>query len=462
MLLCSLTAMAQRGKADIKIKVDGIAATGAAKLIGWYGENQYLADTTLLAADGYYHFTRDTGYLEGFYYLLLPDKSSFQMLIDTDQSFTITTGGGQNNYAQNMKVDGALDNELLYEGFRQQAAMEPRFAALSEELKKYQRGTPDYERVRVQQDKLLDERDAPIKELQTKYPTALYTKFKIAGQNPRLTTPLKPNGDLDTAVQVFRFRDEFWNGVDFNYGRLMHTPVYFNKLKKYILDLTPQQPDSIIKYADIIVDKSLANRDLFKFTLNWIALKYKPGNSTLMDCDAVYSHLILKYWTTELAWWSNPDEIKSLRQSAKQMQGSLLGKVGQEVVARDITGKYRSTKEVTEPYMIVYIYSPNCSHCQEQTPELVKFAKKYAGTVGVFSIVTNTTDEEWDAYRKKVGITWPDVNDPSGDESKWPLKYHVDNTPEVYVLNKERVFIAKNLNVEQLEEVINRELQKGK
>ncbi len=452
-------ANAQRPAADIRIKVDG-SGTGAAKLVGWYGENQYLSDTADLSTDGYYHFKRDTGYLRGFYYMLMPDKTSFQMLVDDDQSFSMTTSGGQAGYIKAMVVEGSLDNELLYSNLRNQIELEPQFNTIAEELKKTTKGSEAYIKWKGEQDRLIEQRDKQLLETKAKYPNALYTKFKLAGQNPKTTEPRKPNGDLDTAAQLQAFVMQFWDGFDFKDGRLVATPVFFNKMKKYILDFTPQTPDSIIKYSQILIDQTLVNKDVFKFALNWIALKYKPGSSTLMDCDAVYSFLILKYWTPELAFWSKEEEIKSLRQTAKQMQGSLLGKVGQEVRAKDRFGNFRSTAEITEPIMIVYIYSPNCSHCQEQTPVLTKLAKEYTGKVGVYSIVTSTTPEEWAAYANKVGYTWPDVYDPQGDDSKWPLKYHVDNTPEIYVLNKERVFVGKNLHADQLQEVIDRELLK--
>jgi hypothetical protein len=35
----------------------------------------------------------------------------------------------------------------------------------------------------------------------------------------------------------------------------------------------------------------------------------------------------------------------------------------------------------------------------------------------------------------------------------------VDNTPELYVLNKDRTIVAKNLKAEQLETIFNRELK---
>jgi hypothetical protein len=41
-------------------------------------------------------------------------------------------------------------------------------------------------------------------------------------------------------------------------------------------------------------------------------------------------------------------------------------------------------------------------------------------------------------------------------------KYYVDITPELYILNKDRIIVAKNLHADQLESVFEKELKKLK
>ena len=58
------------------------------------------------------------------------------------------------------------------------------------------------------------------------------------------------------------------------------------KLKTFFDRIVAQQPDSIIKYADMVTRRSMANDSLFKFTANWIGVKYKEPS--FMGADAVY------------------------------------------------------------------------------------------------------------------------------------------------------------------------------
>ena len=106
------------------------------------------------------------------------------------------------------------------------------------------------------------------------------------------------------------------------------------------------------------------------------------------------------------------------------------------------------------------MFNPDCEHCQEQSPKLVQFYREWKNKgVEVFGIGVDTNTEEWRAYLKKTGMdAWPNVFDPTNKAIYG--KYFVDITPELYVLNPDRTIIAKNLKVNQIAEVIERDMEK--
>ena len=53
-------------------------------------------------------------------------------------------------------------------------------------------------------------------------------------------------------------------------------------------------------------------------------------------------------------------------------------------------------------------------------------------------------------------MDWINVHDPSNRSIY--AKYYVDKTPEVYVLNPERTIIGKNLKVEQIQTIIDKDM----
>ena len=314
-----------------------------------------------------------------------------------------------------------------------------------------------YKKYEAERDALIDDRLKHIAWFANKHPGSFFTKFKLAGQNPQLTYPKKPDGTLDTVRQVYNYRNQFWDGVDFADERLLRTPVIYNKMKRFMGELTDQKTDSLIKYADIIVEKSKTNKEMFKYVVNFIALKYQKP--TIMGLEAVYVHMVDKYFTHELAFWSDEHEINGLRRQVDEMKPSLLGQVGQDVRAKDVNGQYKSLYDLKSPVLLVFIYSTTCEHCQKEAPELSKLYREWHPKgVDFYGICADADLDAWKAFVKQHGMQFTNVIDPNY-ESQYYKKYHIDITPEMYVLDKNRIIVGKNLKAEQLPKIFEKHLK---
>jgi len=452
----SITAAADSAFFDVTI--EGIPA-GKVRLVGTYGDQNYLADSATADANGHFILRRQKPLQPGFYYFLLPGQGNFSILIDQDQQMTLRANRA--DIPGTMQVKGSLNTELLYRNFKFQSAQEPELNQLSQTLKNAQPNSPEFQKAKVRQTQLVEERKAHLDEIYKTHPDAFFTKFKIAGQNPDWPEFRKPNGDLDTLQNLLYYREHFWDGVDFTDNRMLNTPVIFNKLRRYITELTPQNPDSIIKVADPLVARMLPYKPYFQFFVNWIGLNYENGKTKVMDGEAVYVHMIDKFVTPELADWDTPENIGKLRKKVDEMKASLMGRKGPDVRAQDVNGQYKSIYEMTAPIIVVFMFSPDCEHCQEQAPEIQRIYEKWKGKgVDFYGISVNTTDAEWRAFVKKQGFTFTNVFDPTNRAIYG--KYYVDITPELYILNKDRTIVAKNLVAGQLETMFEKELKKLK
>lgn len=439
----------------IDVTIEGLSA-GTVRLVGTYGDQNYLADSCTADASGHFVLRREKPLLPGFYYFLLPGQKNFSILVDQDQRMTLRAK--VTDIAGTMEVSGCLNTELLYRNFRFQSEQEPQLNAIGQILRGASPASEEYPRAKALQTQLLAERQAHLDEIFKKHPNAFFTKFKIAGQNPEWPDFHKPNGDVDTMANLLYYREHFWDGVDFTDDRLLSTPVISNKLRRYITELTPQRPDSIISVADPFVQRMLPYKEYFKFIVNWIGLNYENGKTKVMDGEAVYVHMIDKYITLENAFWDTPENIERLRRKVDEMKASLLGRKGPDVRAQDINGVSKSIYEMTAPVIVVFMFSPDCEHCQEQAPEIQRLYEKWKNRgVDFYGIAVNTTDEEWRKFIKKTGFTFTNVYDPTNRAIY--AKYYVDITPELYVLNKDRIIVAKNLVAGQLESVFEKELK---
>ena len=443
-------------KPDITVQVEGLNS-GYAFLIGVFQEQNYKADSAQINASGIANFKADAPYFPGLFYVTLPNGANFQMLVSTDQTFSLKTNAA--NLYGAMQVEGNLDNELLYQTVKFEDTQRPLFQANAQKMLGVAPGTEGYRQLKAEQDKLLDDRAAYLDKIFKEHPDALFTKFKKAGQNPDVRDAISPTGIIDTTRYSYLFRTRFWNDVDFNDERLLYTPVIGNKLKRYINELTIQNPDSIIQSAYFLVDRVLDKPEYFKYFANYVVLNYDPKTSSLMDPQAVFVNMIEKYFTYDRAFWSDSVEVFGLQQRAYEMSASLTGKKGPDVTANDPSGQPRTIYEMKSPYIIIYMWNPDCEHCAVQTPQLVRNypAWKSQG-IDVYGIAVNTEDAKWRNTIKKYGMPWVNVFDKTNKSIYG--KYYVDNTPEIYVLNPDRTIIGKNLQVDQIMTVIERDRQK--
>ena len=435
---------------NIEVQINNLPA-GTVYLIGFLNEQQYGADSASVSPNGKFQFIRQEPYPSGFYYVYLPNKNAFQILLDEDQTLSVTADA--NNLLGTLKVSGNVDTELLAQNLAYEKQHQDKINPIIQGIKNPS-GNNNVPALTAQRDKLIAERKAHLNGVFQQHPNSFFTKFKSAGQNPELKTHLKnPDGTPNDPLQVYFYRTEFWDNVDFNDERLLNTPVIINKLKRYITQLTVQHPDSIKKSTDQLIAKVANHPKYFQFFSNWITLNYEPTKTSLMDAEAVYVHMIQKYFTYDKAFWSDSANIYALQLRAEEMQASLVGNIAPNVSAVDINGQPRSINDLKTPYVIVYLYNPDCEHCQEETPKLVQFLQQNNKQLAIFAIAIDTDEAKWKNFvqRNKMNNF---INVFDATNRSIYKKYYVDNTPEVYLLNPQREIIGKNLKVDQISEII--------
>lgn len=426
---------------------------GKSYLIASIAGGNFRVDSSMVSG-GKLEFKNDEGLPQGIYFVSMPTEGFVQMILGEDQKFKMSFD--VNDVVYSMNVSGSKENELLYTNLQYEDGYNPRYQNITGQMNAIQdKNSSQYKALLQQRNALEDERRTHLDKLFKGNEDLLFVKFKKAGQNPKIRE------DVPDEDKVYFYRKEFWDNVDFSDQRLLRTPVITNKLKRYLKEITPQVPDSINKYASMVVDKVLAYPEYFKYIANWVAIEYEPTKTTLMDAEAVFVHMVQNYFTRERAFWSDSMEVYALQQRAGEMAQSLVGLKGPDVMSKDPDGKTRSIYELDEDYIVVYMYNPTCEHCMKETPELVKWynKRKNEESIAVFAIAIDTDHDEWSNYvREKNMNVFTNVFDPTNKSIY--AKYYVNITPELYLLNKDRTIIAKNLKVFQIDTMIERDKQK--
>jgi thiol-disulfide isomerase/thioredoxin len=457
-LLVGLHARAET-PVDLHFEVPGMP-DGYCRIIGMVGGNNYLADS-FPAKGGKAVYTSEKLLDAGLFYLVFPDQQTyFQFLLDKDQQFTMRSD--LSDLTANMQVIGSEDNQLFYENLRYETKYRKQFDSVDQLIKANQLYKPDLAKQEALRDQLLKDRKSYIESLGKEHPNSFFTHFKLAGQNPDLQYPKKSDGTLDTIRQTILYRDAYWNNTNIADERLLRTPVIVNKLKTYITQLVSQRPDSVIKYMVPLIEKAKSNAECFKFVVNWLAIQYEKP--TTMGGEKILVYLVDNYYTDAYAqpWFTeNPYELVKIRLRADNMRPSLLGKTGQDLKAKNLAGIYENAYAMKAPVKIIMFYSPECEHCQKEAPEVAELLRKWKGKVDVFAFCVDKDENKWREFVAKYHTeAFHNVIDPQL-ESLYYKKYHIDITPEIYVLDPNHTIVAKDLHPNQLEPVFEEILEKA-
>ncbi len=459
MMLFTAYTFADKPKYLIKATIHGLKDT-ICFLGNYYGDKQYIKDTAKVDSKGNCEFKGDEKLPGGIYLVVVPSKRYFELIIDNEQTFSVETD--TSDFVGKMKIKGSVDNQMFYDYLRfvdkEQKEAEP-LRALLKKVKNNKDSTKQL------QDKLaVIDKDVQNYKLDfiVKHPDSFQAKVFNASREPDIPeAPLLPNGKKDSSFAYKYYKQHFFDYIDLTDDRLLRTPVFHNKLKQYITTVVVQYPDSIIKEADTLVAKTKGNKEMFKYVV-WYVTNWSES-SNIMGFDAIFVHMVEKYYNTNQAYWVTPTNLEKMTNRAKVLKGLLLGGKIPNVTMQDTSNVYVTLYNVQAKYTILYFWDPTCGHCQKETPKLRSMydsLKALKRNVEVYAVCADPNlKKEWKKYIIEHKLDWINVMDAQ-NVTGFHTTYDIFSTPVIYLLDENKIILAKRLSVEQLKEFLDRLFKK--
>jgi peroxiredoxin len=213
-----------------------------------------------------------------------------------------------------------------------------------------------------------------------------------------------------------------------------------------------QIPDSLIQACDEVVPRTKPNRELFQFTVGYLAQFYE--SSKIMGMESVFVHLADKYFLTGEATWLTEANLKKIRERVMRLKPNLIGKLAPELLLTDSAGTKVSIRKINADYTILYFWSYDCGHCKKETPHYLDLYHKYKNKdVKFVGISTKLERDKWLNYIKEHQLDWYNLYDPTGQTRMHEL-YDIYSTPTIFLLDKDKKIIAKRINYEQIDMIL--------
>jgi thiol-disulfide isomerase/thioredoxin len=451
------TILAQKSDtAGYEIKVKLTDYTSDTLYMGYQmGGQTYLNDTALLdTKSGFFTFKKDKKLTAGVYLVVVAAKDNyFQIMVnEKEQHFWVTTSTALPYNEATMK--GSKDNELFYNYMK----------FLSSKRKDAEAASAMKARDSIGALKKFEDLDKEVKayqwDLAKKNPTsvsAVLIKSAIEIEMPKFEQ--YKDADAKQLAQYYYYKQHCFDNFELGNPALLRTPVLQTRVDYYIDKLTPQHPDSVFESCDRILDAMKPAKETFQFYFVQFLNKYAKSN--LVGFDAIYVKLAKKYIETGFTdSFLEKENKEKILQNANKLEPILIGKKAPEIKTFKEDNSMVTLSEIKAKYTVLFFFAPDCGHCQKQSPALVDFFKTVKAKnwdVKVAAVCTyvgpDKMPECWKYVKEKGFDDFINTIDPYMI-SRYKTLYNVETTPQIFVLDENKIIRSKSIEAKQLEEVI--------
>ncbi len=442
--------------ADYQITVHLKGISGGESYLAYHlGNRQYLLDTAYVNQQGMAVFEGKEALKPGVYLIVLADERNFEILIDQSAHFTVS--GDPTDFVSTAVFEGSPENVAFYGYLNFIREKSQKRNQIQQQLNVQQ--TPPEKRVGLEKE--LQQLDMVVRQRQDEIIAAsgngLLAQILRAQRDPELPDPPQHadgSHDRETMYQIYKSR--YFDNIDFEDGRILRSPVYHSRLRVFFNNVMMQHPDSIILEADRLLERSLANKDMFQYTL-WYITNFAEA-SQVMGMDKVFVHMIENYYLTDKVDWVDPEGKNRLRQRAEALKPLLIGNIAPDLVLYDQQANAVRIHDIEADFLVMYFWDSECAFCRQAAPKLIE-AYEALRPYGVrfLAINTETSPVKWQNSLVTYPESWVHVNDPE-NKSGFRETYDIYSIPTIFILDSEKKIVAKKLPAEHIEQFIRQEL----
>jgi peroxiredoxin len=434
---------------DISVTLSGLADS-TIYLAYHLGDRQYLKDTIILDKTGHGQLKGSQSMPEGIYMIVLPGKKYFEVLISDDQYFSLTCSYA--DYIKTLKFTGSAENSAFIDYQRKWVKMQETMGGIYERMQKNKQNSDSLKvlgQLRDNQEKKMKAYLDEVIESNKGSLLALLVRSIKPVDVPEFKIPSYiANQDSVRRIRTYLYnKDHYFDNINLTDERILRTPILQAKLENFFKNVVIQLADSINLEIDRLMAKC-TNIKVYQFVAGYLFNHFRE--SDIMGHDAVIVKLADDIYLSGKADWTTKEWRDNLSKEVDRIRPNLIGVKAHDLVMNSYNGVWVSLYDLKKDFIVLYFWEPNCSHCQEATPKLKEWYDKVKNQgIEVFTVCTQPDRAKWEKYIVDNKLTWINGWDPQR-ATNFDYYYNVQSTPGVYILDKNKIIIAKKLPVESI------------
>lgn len=457
-LLLSLSygfSVSAKDRYDIELNVKGMK-NDSVFLAYYFNGKTYKCDSTILNAKGIGRFSADKKLDEGIYIVYFNSTKFFDLMIDSEQTLSIkidTTDFLKNTITGSpISADFGGYQKFMIDMNKERIELVNQYKAKKIDSVKYVNTFKEMtEKVEAKQTSILNTHANDF--------LGAYLKGCIPVETPEYK---EVPDSIRNRVRYQYYKHHYFDNINLSDPRFLRTPYFPGMVDTYISKTILQDPDTLAQAAFELIEKSRG--DSLTFQVMTTKMINYGISSKMMGMDGLWYQIAERYYFTGEAKWADTAWVSNLKKEAKKIRHCRIGMTAKELPVRDSMDRKIKLSDIKEEIVLVYFFEPSCGHCKKTTPILHDsiYSKWKGKGFDVFACYTQTDRKEWMEFVHKHHLEdWVNVWDPYRESWFWD-SYDVSATPGMYLLNKERKIIAKKIDTETLDMILEEELVKRK
>lgn len=469
---------------EIKINFKGTKDT-AMYLVKYTWDQQYIVDTCKKVKNGLVEFKGKKILDKGVYTLVSQGKSIyFDFFINESQKFGISTDVA--DIVNNLKSIGNKENEAFFAYIKYITNKNQEFIKIRDQSKG--KSKADSAKFITEKYKILNEE---VKKFDTDFMqkvkgTFVYDVLNLKAEKEPATIPKASNGRPDSVYQYYYYKSHYFDGVNFKDDRIIRTPFFDDRVKKYFESVIVQHPDTVIREIDRILTSSAKDSLIYNTLVVYFTYKYEQ--SKIMGFDKVFVHLADKYIVnnTSKKLGYTEETIQKIKERVDILRNLLLEAKVSELYMIDttygrqvmkmgfdtcktsksvtdlyyknlekLTPMFKTLYQVNAKYTVLVFWASDCGHCQTEIPKLQENLNELRGKIDhkVFAVQTKDDFEVWRKFIIDKKLEFINVFDPI-HLNNLKERFDIYSTPVIYILDKDKKIKAKRLSADQVPEML--------
>lgn len=482
-LVMSFTGAAQGF--DIRINMKGSKDT-MAYLVKYTWDQQYIADTCKKIKNGLIQFKGNKSLDKGVYTLVSQEKAIyFDLFINESQKFSIATDS--KDVVNELKSSDSKENQEFFTYIKYITSKNKDFNKAREDSKgKTGKDSVDFMNARI---KALNE---DVKKYESDFMqrmkgTYVYDVLNLKTEKEPVTVPKASNGRPDSIYTYYYYKSHFFDGIDFKDERIIRSPFFDDRVKRYFEQVILNHPDTVIAEIDKVLAKCTEGNLVYNLLIGYFTYTYEQ--SKIMGFDKVFVHVADKYILPGKAKAVYSEETTGkIKERVDIMRNLLLDAQVSELYMIDtadgrkvrkmgfdtattsksitdlyyknidkLTPMFKTLFQVKAKYTVLVFWAVDCGHCQTEIPKLHEDLRALKGKVDYKVFAVQTKDDLFDTWKKflieKKLNDFIHVYDPV-HLNNLKERFDIYSTPVIYILDKDKKIKAKRLGAEQVVEML--------